>query len=110
VEAVQPLVDRLGVAVEPPGEFGDAGAVPASGDDASALDPAGGRVAGSGELTQPALFGGVGGWSGVQECRHGVPQVPLRTRPRHTEPKPHTGFKERSTYGRLLATVVGRGV
>src|SRR5215207_3722241 len=96
------------MAVEPPGEFGDASAVPASGNDASALDPAGGRVAGSGELTQPALFGGVGGWSGVQECRHGVPQVPLRTRPRHTERNPHTGSKEHSTSGSLLVEA-GRG-
>src|SRR6266545_1592781 len=34
VEPVQPLVDRLGVAAQPLGELGDAGAVPAAGDDA----------------------------------------------------------------------------
>jgi hypothetical protein len=76
VEAVQPLVDRLGVAALRLGEFGDACAVPAAGDDAGTLDPAGGRVAGSGELAQTALLGGVDGWSGAYECRHGVLRVP----------------------------------
>ncbi len=75
VEAVQPLVDRLGVAAEPLSELGDAGAVPACGDDA-ALDEAGGGVAGAGELAQGAFLGRVGGWSGGQRRPgHVVPLV-----------------------------------
>ena len=45
----------------PPGDFGDVGAVPACGDDAGALNPAGRRVPGRSELAQPALLGGVAG-------------------------------------------------
>ena len=73
--------------------LGDAGAVPAGGDDAGALDPAGGRVPAGGELAQPALFGGVDGWSGVQEYRHGVPPVPLRTTRLTHGRNPHTTLR-----------------
>jgi hypothetical protein len=61
VEAVQPLVHRLGVAAEPVGELGDAGAVPAVGDDAGALDQAGRRVPSSGQLAQGVFLGRVAG-------------------------------------------------
>jgi hypothetical protein len=65
VEAVQPLVHRLGVAAEPFGQLSDAGAVPAAGEDAGTLDPTGGRVPGSGEPAEGALLGLVGGCSGM---------------------------------------------
>jgi hypothetical protein len=66
VEPVQPRVDHLGVPAQPPGDFGDVSAVPACGDDAGALNPAGRRVPGSSELAQPALLGGV---AGGRACR-----------------------------------------
>jgi hypothetical protein len=50
VEAVQPLVDRLGVAAQPLGQLADADAVPAGGDDAGTLDQAGWRMPGAGQL------------------------------------------------------------
>jgi hypothetical protein len=50
VEAVQPLGDRLGVAAQPLGQLADADALPAGGDDAGALDQAGRRMPGAGQL------------------------------------------------------------
>jgi hypothetical protein len=84
VEAVQPLVDRLGVAAQPLGELGDAGAIPAAGDDAGALDQAGGRMPGAGELAQGAFLGRVGGWSGRQRRPGHVVSLAAR---RHHEHK-----------------------
>jgi hypothetical protein len=79
VEAVQPLVHRLGVAAEPVGEFGDAGAVPACGDDAGALDQAGRRMPSSGQLAQGVFLGRGGWWAGGQRRPgHGVPLVRRR--------------------------------
>src|SRR5918994_924380 len=111
VEAVQPLVDRLGVAARRLGQLGDAGAVPACGDDAGALDQAGRRVPGAGEPAQGAFLGRVGGWSGGQRWPgHVVPLVrpPAARRTRGGQAN-YTALKERSTSGSLLARVGGTG-
>jgi hypothetical protein len=71
VEAVQPAVDGAGMAAELGGDLAHLGAVPAQGDDAGALKPAGGCVAGVGEPADAALLGGVGGWPGKQRRQHG---------------------------------------
>ena len=70
IEAVQPPVDRSGMAVELDGDPGDLGAVPAQGDDAGALQPAGRRVAGACEPADAAFLDTVGGWSSVERRQH----------------------------------------
>jgi heavy metal translocating P-type ATPase len=100
VEAVQPLVHGLGVAAEPLGELGDAGPVPACGDDAGALDQAGGGVAGAaslrrvcssaGSVAGRAYSGGLAMWS------------PSSARRRHDEHK-----ADRQTIPRLRNVAVG---
>jgi hypothetical protein len=49
VEAVQPPLDRPGMAAELRGDLADLDAVPAQRDDAGALQPTGGRVTGGGQ-------------------------------------------------------------
>src|SRR5215216_2939608 len=103
VEAVQPLVYRLGVAAEPLGELGDADAVPACGDDAGALDQAGGSVAGAGEPAQGAFLDRVGRWSGIQRRPgHVSPSPAQRRHDEHKRQANYTALKERSTS--LIAT------
>jgi hypothetical protein len=70
VEAVQPAVDRAGMAVQRLGDLANLGAVPAQGDDTGALQPARRGVAGVSEPTDAAFFGGVGGWPGKQRRQH----------------------------------------
>src|SRR5215218_2633584 len=93
------------------GDLGDAGPIPACGDDAGALDQAGRRMPGAGQPAQGAFLGRVGGGSGGQRRPGHV--VPSSARRRHDEHEAdrqnYTASKERSTTGSLLVTAVGRG-
>jgi hypothetical protein len=96
VEAVQPAVDGAWMAAELGGDLADLGAVPAQGDDAGALQPACGGVAGMSEPTDATLLGRIAGG----RANSGGSMAPLlchKVRNTTREPSSHKGLKERST-------------
>jgi hypothetical protein len=103
VEAVQPLVHRLGVAAEPLGELGDAGAVPA----AVMMRARWIRLAGAWRAlaslrkvrSSAASVGGRAYSGGLGMCS---PSPAQRRHDEHNRQANYTALKERSTSSTLL--------